>query len=61
MEFNPFPTSAMRVVAVLLSLLLLAPGIAFAQAQPPALPPPDQALSPDQLDDLVAPVALLLG
>ena len=32
MEFNPFPTSAMRVVAVLLSLLLLAPGIAFAQA-----------------------------
>jgi len=26
--------------------------------QPPPAPPPDQALTPDQLDDLVAPIAL---
>jgi hypothetical protein len=41
---------------------LLAPagGLLFAQQnpQPPQAPPPNQALSPDQLDDLVAPVAL---
>ena len=29
-----------------------------AQQAPPPLPPPDQTLSPDQLDDLVAPIAL---
>jgi hypothetical protein len=70
MEFKSFRTCATRAVAVVLSLLLLAPGFAFArtqdqaqvqtqtQAQAPALPPPGQTLSPDQLDDLVAPVAL---
>ena len=60
MGFKPFRTFATRAVVVFLSLLLLAPGIAFAQdqAQPAAPPPPDQTLSPDQLDDLVAPVAL---
>ena len=58
MEFKLFPTCATRAVAVFLSFLLLAPGIAYAQTQPPPLPPPGQTLSPDQLDDLVAPVAL---
>jgi hypothetical protein len=38
--------------------LILFQGIAFPQGQPPALPPPNQPLNPDQLDDLVAPVAL---
>src|SRR5579871_4656729 len=32
--------------------------LTFAQQGPPPLPPPGQALSPDQLDDLVAPIAL---
>lgn len=58
MVLKPFPTCAMWALAVALSCLMLAPGIAFAQGQPPALPPPDQPLSPNQLDDLVAPVAL---
>jgi hypothetical protein len=48
----------MRAVTVVLSYLILAAGIAFTQDQPPMLPPPDQPLSPNQLDDLVAPVAL---
>ena len=45
--------------AVLCAALLLVPtgGLLLAQ-QPPELPPPSQALTPDQLDDLVAPVAL---
>src|SRR5579864_4347336 len=30
----------------------------WAQQEPPALPPPGQVLTPDQLDDLVAPIAL---
>ena len=30
----------------------------WAQQQPPPLPPPGQTLTPDQLDDLVAPIAL---
>ena len=30
----------------------------LAQQAPPAPPPPGQTLSPDQLDDLVAPIAL---
>ena len=44
-------------IAVLLTLLA---GISVLPAQqaPPPPPPPDQALSPDQLDDLVAPIAL---
>jgi len=42
---------------VFLVLLLLVMGNAFAQDQP-ALPPPNQTLTPDQLNDLVAPVAL---
>ncbi|MGD0499667.1 MAG: DUF3300 domain-containing protein [Bryobacteraceae bacterium] len=57
MTLKPFPIRAMRAVVLVLSCLLLVPGIATAQDQP-ALPPPDLSLSPDQLDDLVAPVAL---
>ena len=49
------------ISAVLCILLLLVPGSATLwgqQASPPPLPPPGQALAPDQLDDLVAPIAL---
>src|SRR5271170_5918082 len=47
------------VTAVLCAGLLLAPGnaVLWGQATPP-LPPPGQALAPDQLDGLVAPIAL---
>jgi hypothetical protein len=38
-------------------LLLSQNGLLRAQ-QPPPIPPPDQTLSPQQLDDLVAPIAL---
>lgn len=38
-------------------MLLLTAGVVTAQQAPPP-PPPDQALSPDQLNDLVAPIAL---
>jgi hypothetical protein len=49
-----FPTRAVFCAA-----LLLAPGGALLSAQqPPQLPPPGQALAPNQLDDLVAPIAL---
>jgi hypothetical protein len=52
--FSSFP---MR--AVFCAALLIAPGTGLLLAQqPPELPPPGQALGPDQLDDLVAPVAL---
>ena len=54
MTAHPFPMRAVFWAALLLvpmAQLLLA-------QQPPELPPPNQALTPDQLDDLVAPVAL---
>ena len=45
--------------AVFCAALLLAPaGELLLAQQPPELPPPSQALTPDQLDDLVAPIAL---
>ena len=45
--------------AVLCAALLLAPEGQLLRAQPPPqLPPPSQPLAPNQLDDLVAPVAL---
>jgi hypothetical protein len=45
--------------AVFCAALLLVPmGQLLLAQQPPELPPPNQALAPDQLDDLVAPVAL---
>ena len=49
------------MMAIFCSLLLLAPGNAVLWGQPvqnPALPPPGQSLAPDQLDGLVAPIAL---
>jgi hypothetical protein len=45
--------------AVFCAALLLAPGgELLAAQQPPQLPPPGQVLAPNQLDDLVAPIAL---
>jgi hypothetical protein len=59
---NHLRLSFSPVQAIFCAALLLAPagGLLFAQEspQPPQAPPPSQALSPDQLDDLVAPVAL---
>jgi Protein of unknown function (DUF3300) len=54
MTKHSFP---MRAVFCAALLLVPAAQLLFAQ-QPPELPPPNQALTPDQLDDLVAPVAL---
>jgi hypothetical protein len=36
----------------------MSPVVLLAQQAGPAPPPPDQSLSPDQLDDMVAPIAL---
>ena len=47
-----------RSAALILAVLLLVPAGLPAQSQPPPPPPPGQLLSPDQLDDLVAPIAL---
>ena len=55
MPLKAFSKSS-RAAAALICSLLLMPAITMAQAPPP--PAPDQALSPDQLDDLVAPIAL---
>ncbi len=38
--------------------LLLGAGLLMAQQSPPSLPPPDQTLNPQQLENLVAPIAL---
>jgi hypothetical protein len=43
---------------VLCGLFLLSQNGLLRAQQPPPVPPPDQALSPQQLDDLVAPIAL---
>jgi uncharacterized membrane protein YgcG len=43
---------------VFAALLIASGGQLRAAQQPPELPPPNQALAPNQLDDLVAPVAL---
>lgn len=49
----------LRRSAVLCAVLLLAGEFLPAQeAPPPQLPPPNQTLAPNQLDDLVAPIAL---
>jgi hypothetical protein len=62
MPLKPLFRGATWMAALLLSLLLLSSGTVFpAQDQPPPappLPPPGQTLTPDQLDDLVAPIAL---
>lgn len=48
-----------RVWALLLGLWIASAATSmWAQQQPPALPPPGQTLTPNQLDDLVAPIAL---
>ena len=46
------------IVAVIGSLMLVSGGGWLKAQQPPAVPPPDQALTPQQLQDLVAPIAL---
>ena len=53
-----FTGSKRAAVLVLGWGLAFAAPSAWAQQQPPPLPPPGQTLSPDQLDDLVAPIAL---
>jgi hypothetical protein len=48
-----------RTVAVAVALVLIAPrGALLLAQQPPSYPPPSQTLTPDQVDDLVAPIAL---
>jgi hypothetical protein len=48
-----------RMLALLgSSFLLLGNGVMGAQQAPPPIPPPDQTLNPQQLEDLVAPIAL---
>jgi hypothetical protein len=59
MPHKKFAANSVRLGAVLASLLLLvsaSPGLLAQEA--PSLPPPGQTLTPDQLDDLVAPIAL---
>ena len=52
-------SSSFPMQAALCAALLLAPAAKLLLAQqPPELPPPGQALAPNQLDDLVAPIAL---
>jgi len=51
---SSFPTRAVFCAA----LLLVQGGALLSAQQPPQLPPPGQALAPNQLDDLVAPIAL---
>ena len=60
MPHNSLPSGAIKVAAILLFVFFIAPGngILFGQQGPPPLPPPGQTLTPDQLDDLVAPIAL---
>lgn len=62
MRARSFPRTLTGAVAVLICAAFLTPldGILYAQQdqQPPPLPPPGQTLSPDQLNDLVAPIAL---
>jgi hypothetical protein len=54
-----FDLSSFSMWGVLFAALLIASGgQLLAAQQPPELPPPNQALAPNQLDDLVAPVAL---
>ena len=51
---SSIPIGAVACAALLLAL----EGQPLVAQQPPDLPPPNQALAPDQLDDLVAPIAL---
>src|ERR1035438_7888457 len=58
MSRNALSSGSRPTVAAILAVLLLGVGALLAQQGPPAPPPPDQTLSPDQLNDLVAPIAL---
>jgi len=62
MLIQPVFTPALKRVASFTMALWLALAATSLWAQdppsPPPLPPPNQALSPDQLNDLVAPIAL---
>ena len=58
MRHNLFSAGTRRLAAVLVGVWLFGAGALLAQGAPPAPPPPDQMLSPDQLNDLVAPIAL---
>jgi Protein of unknown function (DUF3300) len=53
------PMLDLKIPAALVSAaLFLMPSMVRGQQAPPPLPPPGQALAPDQLDGLVAPIAL---
>ena len=58
MRHNLFSAGTRRRAAVLVGVWLFGAAALLAQGAPPAPPSPDQMLSPDQLNDLVAPVAL---
>ena len=54
-----FSGFSFRAAGLALCALLILPSASlFAQQTPPDQPPPTQLLTPDQLNDLVAPVAL---
>ena len=55
MTENLSSAQAMKFMAAVVCSVILAGGLTSAQ---PMLPPPDQLLSPNQLNDLVAPIAL---
>jgi hypothetical protein len=57
MPAKPFLPALAQVIAVFLCGALLVQDAVLAQDAPPP-PPPGQTLSPDQLDGLVAPIAL---
>lgn len=57
MHAKPFPLGFAQVFGILLCGAFLVCSTLPAQDAPPP-PPPGQTLSPDQLDDLVAPIAL---
>jgi len=57
MNRSYLPFLPMRA-AVCAALLIMAEGGRLPAQQPPQLPPPSQALDSNQLDDLVAPIAL---
>src|SRR5580658_5917669 len=60
--FSQPKKASMRAAVFLVALGVLVGTSSLSAQQPPAdpppLPPPGQTLTPDQLDDLVAPIAL---
>ena len=54
-----FHSPSFPIRAIVCAALLFVPaGVLLLAQQPPQLPAPSQALAPNQLDDLVAPIAL---